>query len=119
MAVAIGGMCAAVRRSFGTAPAVLLVAPTLLTTDVVIGSMSVSTAIGTGTAWVAGWLSFVLVKDRPAWRWAALVAALAGAITAYLDLMTTMPGSFALTVTGATLGAMAAGVSRRKTVSGG
>ena len=109
MAVAIGGMCAAVRRSFGIAPAVLLVAPTLLTTDVVIGSLSVSTAIGTGTAWVAGWLSFVLVKDRPAWRRAALVAALAGAITAYLDLMTTMPGSFALTVTGATLGALAVG----------
>ena len=109
MAVAIGGMCAAVRRSFGTAPAVLLVAPTLLTTDVVIGSLSVSSAIGTGSAWVAGWLSFVLVRDRPGWRRAALVAALAGAITAYLDLMTTMPGSFALTVTGATLGAMAAG----------
>ena len=68
MAVAVGGMCAAVRRSFGTAPAVLLLAPTLLTTDVVIGSLSTSTAIGTGSAWVAGWLSFVLVKDRPAWR---------------------------------------------------
>ena len=114
MAVAVGGMCAAVRRSFGTAPAVLLIAPTLLTTDVVIGSMSVSSAIGTGSAWVAGWLSFVLVKDRPTWRWAALVAALAGAITAYLDLMTTMPGSFALTVAGATLGAMAAGVAQAK-----
>ena len=120
MAVAIGGMCAAVRRSFGIAPAALLVAPTLLTTDVVIGSLSVSTAIGTGTAWVAGWLSFVLVKDRPAWRRAALVAALAGAITAYLDLMTTMPGSFALTVTGATLGALAVGgFHRRNAVSGG
>ena len=110
MAVAVGGMCAAVRRSFGTAPAVLLLAPTLLTTDVVIGSLSTSTAIGTGSAWVAGWLSFVLVRDRPAWRRAALVAALAGAVTAYLDLMTTMPGSYALTVAGATLGAMAAGV---------
>lgn len=107
MAVAVGGMCAAVRRSFGIAPAMLLLAPTLLTTDVVIGSLSTSTAIGTGSAWVAGWLSFVLVRDRPAWRRAALVTALAGAITAYLDLMTTMPGSFALTVAGATLGAMA------------
>ena len=108
MAVAVGGMCAAVRRSFGIAPAVLLLVPTLLTTDVVIGSLSTSTAIGTGSAWVAGWLSFVLVRDRPAWRRAALAAALAGAITAYLDLMTTMPGSFALTVAGATLGALAA-----------
>ena len=110
MALAVGGTCAAVRRGFGTAPAVLLIAPTLLTTDVVIGSLSASTAIGTGSAWVAGWLSFVLVSDRPAWHRATLVAALAGAITAYLDLMTTMPGSFALTVVGATLGAMAAGV---------
>jgi hypothetical protein len=110
MAVAVGGMCAAVRRWFGIAPAVLLLAPTLLTTDVVIGSLSTSTAIGTGSAWVAGWLSFVLVRDRPSWRRAALAAAFAGAITAYLDLMTTMPGSYALTVAGATLGAMAAGV---------
>lgn len=110
MAVAAGGMCAAVWRSFGIAPALLLLAPTLLTTDVVIGSLSVSTAIGTGSAWVAGWLSFFLLKDRPAWRRAALAAALAGALTAYLDLMTTMPGSYALTVAGATLGAMAAGV---------
>jgi len=110
IAVAVGGMGAAVWRSFGTAPAVLLVAPTLLTTDVVIGSLSASTAMGTGSAWVAGWLSFLLVKNRPAWRRAALAAALAGALTAYLDLMTTMPGSYALTVAGATLGAMAAGV---------
>lgn len=110
MAVAVGGMCAAVRRSFGTTPAVLLLVPTLLTTDVVIGSLSTSTAIGTGSAWVAGWLAFLLVQDRPEWRRAALAAALAGAVTAYLDLMTTMPGSYTLTVAGATLGAIAARV---------
>ncbi len=110
MAIAVGGMCATVRRAFGTVAAALLVAPTVLTTDVVIGSLSASSAIGTGTAWAAGWLSFRVVASRPEWRTALLTATLAGAITAYFDLMTTMPGSFALTVVGATLGACAAGV---------
>ena len=100
----------AVKRAFGTVAAALLAAPTLLTTDAVIGSLSASSAIGTGSAWLAGWLSFRVVARRPAWRTSALIAALAGAITAYLDLMTTMPGSFALTVVGATLGAAAAGI---------
>lgn len=109
MAVAVAGMCAAVKRAFGTAAAALLAVPTLLTTDVLIGSLSASSAIGTGSAWIAGWLSFRAVANRPVWKMAALTAALAGAITAYLDLMTTMPGSFALTVSGATLGAFAAG----------
>ena len=110
MALAVGGMCAAVNRAFGAVAAALLAAPTILTTDVVIGSLSASSAIGTGSAWVAGWLSFRVMARRPQWRMAALIAALVGAITVYVDLMTTMPGSFALTVVGATLGALAAGV---------
>jgi hypothetical protein len=110
LALAVGGMCAAVWRAFGAVTGLLLAAPTMLTTDVVIGSLSTSSAIGTGTAWLAGWLSFALVTRRVQWRIAALAAALAGALTAYLDLMTTMPGSFALTVVGATLGATAAGL---------
>jgi hypothetical protein len=110
MALAVGGMCVAVKRRLGAIAAALLAVPTMLTTDVVIGSLSASTAIGTGAAWVAGWLSFVVVSRRAEWQTASLIAALAGAITAYLDLMTTMPGSFALTVVGATLGASVAGL---------
>jgi hypothetical protein len=110
MTLAVGGMCLAVKRSFGTVAAALLAVPTMLTTDVVIGSLSTSSAIGTGSAWVGGWLSFLVVSRQPEWRVAALIAAIAGAITAYFDLMTTMPGSFALAVIGATLGAAAAGI---------
>ncbi len=110
LALAVAGMSMAVKRSFGTVAAALLAVPTLLTTDVVIGSLSVSSAIGTGSAWVGGWLVFVLVSRQPEWRLAALIAAIAGAITAYFDLMTTMPGSFALAVIGAALGAAAAGI---------
>ena len=49
------------------------------------------------------------VAVRPNWATAALAAAVAGAISAYLDLMTTMPGALALTSVGATLGACVAG----------
>ena len=107
MALVVGAMCAATKRSFGVVAAALLVVPTMLTTDVVIGSLSASSAIGTGSAWLAGWLSFRVMSGRTDWRIAALTAALAGTITAYLDLMTTMPGAYALTVVGATLGAAA------------
>ena len=51
----------------------------------------------------------VAVAVRPNWVTAALAAAVAGAISAYLDLMTTMPGALALTSVGATLGACVAG----------
>jgi hypothetical protein len=110
LALAVALMSLAVKRSFGTAAAALLAVPTMLTTDVVIGSMSASSAIGTGSAWIGGWLVFLLVSRQPEWRLAALIAAIAGAITAYFDLMTTMPGSFALAVVGAALGAAAAGI---------
>jgi hypothetical protein len=110
MALAVGGTCLAVKRTFGLAAAALIAVPTMLTTDVVIGSLSASSAIGTGSAWVGGWLAFLVVSRYPQWRVAALIAAMAGAITAYFDLMTTMPGSFALAVIGSALGAAAAGI---------
>jgi hypothetical protein len=110
MTLVVAGLTVAVKRSFGTVAAALIAVPTMLTTDVVIGSQSVSSAIGTGSAWLGGWLAFLIVSRQPEWRVAALITAIAGAISAYFDLLTTIPGSFALAVIGATLGAAAAGV---------
>ena len=107
--VAVFGMCAAVKRSFGVVATLLLVGPALLTSDMVVSGLSASTAIGSACAWIGGWMAMLAVAVRPSWTTAALAAAVAGAISAYLDLMTTMPGALALTSVGATLGACVAG----------
>ena len=106
--VAAGGMCAAVKRSFGGIVTLLLVGPALLTSDLVVAGLSASTAIGSACAWIGGWMAFRAVALQPRWWTAALVGAVAGVTSAYLDLMTTMPGTFALTAVGATLAACAA-----------
>lgn len=94
-----------VRRRAGGAAALLLVAPSLLTTDSIIGGLSIVQALGIATAWLGGWLCFRLVERHPKWTTAALAAGLAGALNAYVDLMTTIPGAFTMSVVGATLGA--------------
>jgi hypothetical protein len=110
LALAAGGMAAAVRRAFGGVAAALLVAPVVLTTDMIIGGLAASTAIGMSSAWLGGWMCLSAVVRRPEWRIAALIAALAGTVSAYLDLLTTTPGAFALAVVGAALGILATGV---------
>ena len=108
VAVAVGAMVVVVGRALGFATAAILVAPTILTTDTLIGGFSATAAIGSAAAWFGGWLTFTFVSRHPDWRSAALVAALAGTLSAYLDLMTSMPGAYALTVVGAALGVIAA-----------
>lgn len=108
LALGVGVMCAAVSRAFGGLAGVILAAPVLLTTDVVIGALSALMAIAMAIAWFGAWTSFRLVARRPAWRTAGLAAALAGAGIAFFDGMITTPGSFALVVVAATLGAFAA-----------
>ena len=110
LAVAAGGMGVAVWRAFGVVAAALLLGPAVLTTDMIIGGLAVTSAFGMGSAWLAGWLCFSAVRRRPEWKLAGLIAAVAGTIGAYLDLMTTIPGAFTLAVVGAALGALAAGV---------
>ena len=107
--LAVFGMCAAVKRSFGLIATLFVVGPALLTSDMVVAGLSATTAIGSACAWLGGWIAMVAVAVRPNWVTAALAAAVAGAISAYLDLMTTMPGALALTSVGATLGACVAG----------
>ena len=107
LVVAVAGMVASVARRFGPAPAAVLVAPALLTTDMVLGGLVLPHALGLATAWFGGWLTLTLVRRAPAWRTAALAAGVAGALSAYADLMTTMPGALALAVTGAALGVRA------------
>jgi hypothetical protein len=109
LAAVVVGMVAAVRRSLGRTAGALLLLPALLTTDMVIGGLTVQQAIGIATAWAGGWMAFAVTVRRPSWLAAALVAALAGALNAYVDLMTTIPGALALTAVGATAGALAAG----------
>lgn len=104
---AVVAMVTAVARRFGRGPAAVLVAPALLTTDMVIGGLSLPHSIGLATAWFGGWTTLGLVARSPGSRTAALAAALAGVLSAYGDLMTTMPGSLALAVTGAVLGCQA------------
>jgi hypothetical protein len=109
LATVVAGMAISVNRRFGVVAAGLLVAPALLTTDMVIGGLSVEQSLGIATAWAAGWLAFVITSRRPTWHTAFLAAALGGALNAYVDLMTTIPGSLGLAAVGAMLGMIAAG----------
>jgi hypothetical protein len=108
VAVAVSAMAVAVARSFGLGVTAVLLAPTLLTTDTIISGLTAALAVAMASAWAGGWMSFTLVSRRPDARTAALAAAAAGALTAYFDLMTVMPGALALTVVGASLGMIAA-----------
>jgi hypothetical protein len=110
LALTAGGMATAVLRAFGGVAAGLLIGPALLTTDMIVGGLAVTSAIGMGSAWLGGWICFSAVRRRPDWRIAGLTAAVAGTIGAYFDLMTTIPGAFALAVVGAALGILAADV---------
>jgi hypothetical protein len=109
LALTAGGMTVAVMRAFGAVTAALLVGPAALTTDMIIGGLAVQLAIGMSSAWLGGWLAFTAVRRRPEWKIAGLTAAVAGILSAYFDLMTTLPGAFSLAVVGAALGALAAG----------
>jgi hypothetical protein len=109
LAITAGGMAAAVLRVFGGVAAALLIGPAVLTTDMVVGGLAVTSAIGMGSAWLGGWICLSAVRRRPEWKIAGLSAAVAGTIGAYVDLMTTIPGAFALAVVGAALGTLAAG----------
>ena len=108
LAIAVTGLAAAVKRSFGLAPAVLLVVPPLLTSDMIVGGLTLSQSIGMASAWLGGWTAFAATRRWPSWWTAAVASALAGAINAYLDLMTSIPGSLALAAVGAALGYVAA-----------
>lgn len=120
LAVAVSGLAVAVARRFGWLSAALLVAPTLLTTDMIIGGLSIAHTIGFTSAWLAGWAAIELSSRFPGWRAAVLVAVVAGSISAYLDLMTTMPGGWALTAMAVTLGSTRRDpeVAWRSTVAG-
>lgn len=115
LATAVAAMGSAVGRRFGPVAVLLLTGPALLTTDLIIGGGSMTQALGLATSWVGGWLALHVVASRPTWRAAGLVAALAGCISAYIDLMTTMPGALAITAVGATLGLSAAGLAATTT----
>jgi hypothetical protein len=106
----IAGFASAVSRSFGFVTAVVLLGPVVLTTDAAIAMLSIGQAIGVASALAGGWLVFALCRRWPTWRIAGLAAALAGVVSVYFDVMTTLPGSLALAASGATLGVCAARV---------
>jgi hypothetical protein len=103
----IAGLVASVSRSLGFVVAVLLVAPVVLTTDAAIAMLSIGQALGVTSALAGGWLVFAVCRRWPTWRVAGLVAGLAGAVSVYFDVLTTMPGAMALAAGGATLGVCA------------
>ena len=105
LALVMGTVYAGVRRRSGSVAAMLLVAPMLLTTDAIIGALSIMQAFGIGTAWLGGWLCYSMVRRKPTWLVGAFAGALAGAAASYLDLLTTMPGALTMSVVGATFGA--------------
>jgi hypothetical protein len=109
LATTVVGFAALVKRAFGWVATGLLVGPAVLTTDMTIGGLSMHQSLGIATAWTGAWAAFVVVKRHPRWQTAALVAALAGTLNAYVDLMTTIPGALAVTAFGAALGACANG----------
>ena len=109
LALTMVGMAASVARAFGVAAGALLVAPTLLTTDSIIGGLSAVVAISTAGVFAGGWMSFLLVSRRPTWTTAALAAALSGSLSAYLDLLINVPGAYSLTVASVALGLVATG----------
>lgn len=111
LAAVLAVLAAAIHRRFGTTTAALLLGPALLTTDMVAGGFTLSQALGLASAWGGGLLVLLTVERDPRWTTAAVVAALAGCLVAYMDLLTSLPGSLALTVIGACLGARAAAAS--------
>jgi hypothetical protein len=104
----VAGLASSVSRSLGFVATVILLAPAVLTTDIAVATLSIGQAIGVTSALAGGWLVFAVCRRSPAWRTAGLAAALAGAISAYFDVMTTLPGAMALAAAGATLGVCAA-----------
>jgi hypothetical protein len=109
LAASVTVLGASVKRAVGVLPAVTLVVPALLTTDLMLGGLTIPHAIGLGAAFFGGWIAFAAVSRRPTWIVAALAAALAGTVAAYFDLLTTMPGALALAAVGATIAVFAAG----------
>jgi hypothetical protein len=113
LAGAVTLLSLAVKRLVGVVAAGLLVVPALLTTDLMLGGLTIPHAIGLGAAWLGGWIALGAVSRAPSWKAAGLAGALAGAVMAYFDLLTTMPGSLALTAVGATLALYSTGTATR------
>ena len=109
LAASVTVLGASVKRAVGLLPAVALVVPGLLTTDLMLGGLTIPHAFGLGAAFFGGWIAFAAVSRRPTWIVAGLAAALAGTVMAYVDLLTTMPGSLALAAVGATIAVVATG----------
>lgn len=108
LAAVLGTLLVAIHRRVGAVSAALLLGPTAFTTDAVVGGFTLSQAIGLASAWAGGLVALLVVERRPHWRSAAVAGALGGCLVAYFDLLTTLPGSLAVTVVGACLGARAA-----------
>ncbi len=109
LAASVTLLWASIRRAFGVLAAVVLVVPALLTTDLMLGGLTIPHAIGLGAAWFGGWIAFFAVARESTWKVAALAGGLAGAVMAYFDLLTTLPGSLALTGVSATVALYASG----------
>lgn len=109
LAAAIVAYTYAVLGRFGRLPALLVLVPGLLTTDMILGGFSISHAIGLATAWAGGWIVLNQVNKERSWTVAALAAGLGGALNAYFDLMVAIPASLTMCTVAAGLAMMSAG----------
>jgi hypothetical protein len=111
LGLAIAAFARSVYTRFGVIVMTVVLVPGLLTTDMIVGGWSIAHALGLATAWFGGWIVLTQTSADGSWQVTALAAALAGAVSAYFDLMVAIPASLALCTAAA--GMAAAGRSRR------
>jgi hypothetical protein len=110
LGLSIAAFASGVARRFGLLAMAIVLAPALLTTDMIVGGWSIAQALGLATAWIGGWIVLSQASRDDSWPVVALAAALGGAVSAYVDLMVAIPASLALCTVAAGLGSL----SRRR-----
>jgi hypothetical protein len=103
LGLSIAAFASSVARRFGLLAMAIVLAPALLTTDMIVGGWSIAQALGIATAWIGGWIVLSQASRDGSWQVIALSAGLGGAVSAYVDLMVAIPASLALCTVGAGL----------------
>jgi hypothetical protein len=108
LGLSIAAFARAVSVRFGVLAMVTILAPGLLTTDMIVGGWSIAQALGLATAWIGGWIVLTQASADRSWQVVGSAAALGGAVSAYFDLMVAIPASLALCAVAAGLAGIGA-----------
>ncbi|GMQ98773.1 MAG: hypothetical protein BMS9Abin17_1301 [Acidimicrobiia bacterium] len=95
-AVALASLAVLVGRVTSVAAALLLITPVLVSTDFVDLGESVPHALAMAATLASASLAWVIVRRRPSLFWMAAAALFAGSLSAFVDLMVFLPGTWAL-----------------------